>query len=122
MEFEDEKKVEDALCSDDCIFMERLKTGDIYLKMKEFIEFVHDKALKKSLAAALQSPGSFRRFSEILAGSDAAGGYKQMWLDFYNSFLWGRAMDFLIASLAKKKSYEDAASGYVGEQWAKEDM
>lgn len=103
-ESEDENKIEEVSHSNDYLYIEPFESNESYRKMEEFIEMVDDKGLKEKLVIAIQGPGAFRRFKDVLAGYSGTTEYRQMWFDFYNSFIWNEAMDFLIDSLSKGKT------------------
>ncbi len=100
LEPEDAEKIEN---SDDYFCIEPTDSSESYRKMEEFLEFIDDdENLKEKLIIALNGKGSFRRFKDVLAGYTGTTEYMDMWFDFYNSFLWNKAMDFLISVFKKE--------------------
>ena len=99
-EFDDsyDKEME-KIESDDYITIEPIESREMYNKMVEFLDYVDDVNLKEKLEIALNGPGAFRRFKDVLAAYSGTTEYRQMWFDFKNAFLWNAAMDFLTWSL-----------------------
>lgn len=104
LEPDDAKKIHG---SDYYVCIEPTNSSESYRKMEEFLEFIDDdEDLKEKLMIALNGKGAFRRFKDVLASYTGTVEYREMWYDFYNSFLWNEAMDFLINVFTKKGEQE----------------
>lgn len=66
---------------DKYLVFEKMSSGESYNVMKEFIDTVKDKELRKNLDLGLSLSNPFRNFMDII---DGAGNYKQLWFEFKN--------------------------------------
>ncbi len=76
--------------------IERLESAEVYRLMEEFKDIVGYEGLSNKLAIALNGPGAFRRFKDVLLEYPEA---RSEWFAVYNRMVWERALNFIWRAL-----------------------
>jgi hypothetical protein len=74
------------------LIVRRMNAGEAYADMEDFSATVEDDVLHDLLVRALDSPGAFRRFKDVLLNYP---GERQRWFDFHDDRMRQRVHDWL---------------------------